>query len=416
MKQKITMLILFIGLNTIAQIKFEKGYFISNDGVKTEGFIKNSDWLDNPTYFIFKKDKNSSASTKSIVNIKEFGIYNESQYVRATVNIDKSSNNSNRLSKKRIAEYIEETLFLKVIVKGPANLYFYQTSKFDGLRLFYNLENDSIIKQLEYKKYEIKVDGKKRIGTNNNYQKQLRDYISCGNLKTNRVRYSRKSLIKYFLNYNKCVDINYTQNEHLSLDKYLENTKLILNFKIKLSANQTTLKANRLIGPQRVINFGAKTNPGFGFETELVLPYNKNKWSLFIDPSYSKYSSSKEYVYNSVPGVGDQKTIANFNYDYIEIPIGLRHYFFLNKNSKIFVNLAYVMDFSSNTKLDNEYFNLVDLENFQADNTISYGLGYSFKNKLSVEIRYSNKELFKNYRYWTSDYKNISFIFGYTIF
>ena len=44
MKKKITMLvILFIGLNTSAQIKFEKGYIITNGGVKTECLIKNED-------------------------------------------------------------------------------------------------------------------------------------------------------------------------------------------------------------------------------------------------------------------------------------------------------------------------------------------------------------------------------------
>ena len=54
MKKIITLIILFIGLNSIAQNKFEKGYFTTIDGNKTECLIKNEDWRQIPSQFQFK--------------------------------------------------------------------------------------------------------------------------------------------------------------------------------------------------------------------------------------------------------------------------------------------------------------------------------------------------------------------------
>ena len=414
MKQKITMIILFIGLNTIAQIKFEKGYFISNDGVKTEGLIKNVDWKNNPTYFIFKEAENSTASTKSITNVKGFKIYNESHYVRATVQIDKSSNDANHLSKKRIAEYVEETLFLKLIVEGPANLYIYKSDKFGGERLFYSLGNDFVIKQLEYKRYETIVGGKIRMGTNNNYQKQLRDYISCGDLKTNRLRYTRSSLAKYFISYNECKDVNYKKNSLATNKNLFKQPKAQFNIKAKISGNFSSLATKNKLS-SREIDFGSKLTPSFGLEAEYILPFNNNKWSMFIEPTFQSFSASKEYVYNSGVGIPNQSTTAHLTYKSFQIPLGIRHYMFLNDNSKLFINLAFAFSFDLDSTLDYEYQALEDLKASGLNNLI-FGIGYSYNNKYSIEFSYSKAQILTDYNYWDAPFKNISITFGYTLF
>lgn len=59
MKLKITILILFIGLTTFAQSTFKKGYYITNDGVKKEGYFMT--FGDNlPNTITFKENLSST--------------------------------------------------------------------------------------------------------------------------------------------------------------------------------------------------------------------------------------------------------------------------------------------------------------------------------------------------------------------
>lgn len=111
MKHKITMLILFIGLSTAAQTKFKKGYFISNDDIKTECFIKSEDWRSNPVEIKYRINEDSKTKKETINSIKEFSIYKVNKFQKFTVNIDRSSDRVGKLSSKRALEYTEETLF-----------------------------------------------------------------------------------------------------------------------------------------------------------------------------------------------------------------------------------------------------------------------------------------------------------------
>ena len=175
MKQKITMLLLFIGLNTIAQIKFEKGYFISNNGIKTECFIKNEDWLNNPSKFLYKTELNSKVLTATIEKVKEFKISNKLYYIRFSVLIDESSSVMGQLSDKRTSDFTQKKLFLKLLVDGKSKLYSY--TKKNLIRYFYKKNNG--VKQLEYKLYNI---SQVQIAKNINYIKQLNDFFPCQNI------------------------------------------------------------------------------------------------------------------------------------------------------------------------------------------------------------------------------------------
>ncbi|MGL6126113.1 MAG: hypothetical protein ACRC05_03280, partial [Chryseobacterium artocarpi] len=60
----------FLSITSIyAQVKYEKGYIINNDNVKTEVLIKNKGWVSNPDSFSYKKDDNAQESTGIPSNI-----------------------------------------------------------------------------------------------------------------------------------------------------------------------------------------------------------------------------------------------------------------------------------------------------------------------------------------------------------
>lgn len=125
---KNTFLLIFLSFTTISlsQIKYEKGYYIDNSNNKVECFIKNMDWFNNPDNINVRLNENGDTKNLSIENIKEFGIYNTSKYVRAKVKMDRSSEIADKISSNRNPIFNEELLFLNVLVKGDATLYLYE--------------------------------------------------------------------------------------------------------------------------------------------------------------------------------------------------------------------------------------------------------------------------------------------------
>ena len=82
MKQTLLVLMTIISFNCYSQIKFEKGYFINNDGERTDCLIKNSDWRNNPMKFQYRLTEDSISKIATIESVKEFGINSFSKYKR----------------------------------------------------------------------------------------------------------------------------------------------------------------------------------------------------------------------------------------------------------------------------------------------------------------------------------------------
>lgn len=122
MKKVLPIFILFIVTKGFAQIKFEKGYFIDNVGDKTECYIKNVGWKYNPVSIDYKLSLDAESKKVDIKYTQEFGFSKGYIFKRAMVQIDRSKRKFDDLSLKRAPEFKTETVFLKLVVKGAANL------------------------------------------------------------------------------------------------------------------------------------------------------------------------------------------------------------------------------------------------------------------------------------------------------
>ena len=192
----------FILFTVSAQITYQKGYFIDNEGAKIEGLIKNIDWRNNPNSINYKGHENDDNQTVSIEEIQEFGIYGFSKYVKADVQLDLSSSNLNNLNYDKNPDFVADTLFLKVLVEGTATLYGYTAKHLT--RYFFKLQN-SEIEPLIFKKYRLEGD---KVRSNNQFKQQLHNSLSCQGLSSiniSGVEYKKKDLEKYFVDYNNCV-------------------------------------------------------------------------------------------------------------------------------------------------------------------------------------------------------------------
>ena len=384
MKKKLLFLLTSIlSFNCYSQIFFESGYYIDNNNEKINCLIKNLDWESNPTEFKYKLSENSELNKKTIKSVKEFGIHNTSKYVRSAVEIDRTSKYVDEFDDEKKAVFQEEELFLKVLVEGKSTLYSYVDGNLT--RYFYSTEKSNI-EQLVFKNY---ITSEYQVGTNNRFRNQLWSNLKCSDIKKNRVKklnYRKSDLVKFFVAYNSC-----TNQEYINFEE--KPKKDLFNLNIRPRLNSSSLLSN-----YRNINIKNELGFGFGIEAEFILPINKNKWSLIIEPTYQSFI--KEETTGNV----------TINYSSIEFHAGVRHYLFLNDISKFFINASFVYDLS----LNNPQINSLDIK---TSYNMAFGLGYKHNDKYSIELRHQiPRQMLRSYISWGAEYKTLSIIFGYSLF
>lgn len=393
-KQLLFLLTAIFSLNCYSQISYEKGYYINNDNQKINCLIRNIDWKNNPIGFEYKLSENGETQNANIKSVKEFGVDNISKHIRSTVNIDRSSENIDELSNDKRPIFKQEELFLKVLVEGKANLYLFEDGNLR--RYFYNKEN-AAIEQLVYKSYKY---SNTQIGKNNKFKNHLWNNLKCSTFKKNKVEkldYKKNDLIDFFVEYNECNNEEYINYEE-------RQKRDLFNLSIRPGVNISTLSIQNSVSSSRDTDFGHELTFRLGVEAEFILPFNKNKWAFIFEPTYQYFKSEANLATQSVEA----------DYKSIELPVGIRHYFFLNENSKIFINGSFIFDLSNDSVIDFE--SGANLE-IKTRNNLSFGLGYKHNDRYSVELRYqTSREILSEFVYWNTDYQTFSVIFGYSIF
>lgn len=405
MKKKLLFIMLLISITTFSQINFENAYFISDSGERIECKIKNFDWKNTPNSFEYKINEGDNPIVKTLSDVQLFEIYNHSKYVKATVKFDQYSNNLNHLSNTRNPNFIEKQSFFKEIVSGNINLYTYTEG--NTVRFYYKIGDDNL-EPLIYKPYELQLGS---LYYNEDYKKQLEKILVCPSISSNEImslKYKEKNLTELITKYNNCNNQN-TKEKLISKkrDKFNINIRPRINFH---SVEYTNLSNNRNVSFDNKIGFG------LGLELEFILPFNNNKWAIILEPTYLSYKSEKSIESNEVVG---GKYILNINYKALEIPFGLRHYMFLNENSKLFIDGQVVYNVNLNSSFDIKRVDGSELNSFSNNSSANFqlGFGYNYKNKYGVQVKFfTNKDITKSHLLQNSEYKSISLIFSYNIF
>jgi hypothetical protein len=368
-KQIITLLFFISTILVYGQVQFEQGYIINNNGDKISCFIKNVESFRTPSKIEYKLNLSDQETlTGNLENIKEFGIPEKFKYKRQTVELDTEGN---KITTQRNPVFESKTVFLKVLIEGQASLYSY----FDGetRSFFYTLENKGIHspKTLVYKEFITFQD---TFSKNESFKQELMNYLICENLTQNdfiKVEYFESSILPLFIKYNSCIGGNF--------EVFEEKRKGIFNLKIAPRIAFNSFFSGLKNDTRRDADFGKKTQFNFGIELEYIMSFNSNKWSIFFDPNY-------QYFKEEGIETGYQNVTASINYSSIELPIGIRHYIFLNNTSKIFINLGFIVDLVLNN--DFEYTSTSGGQiSITSSPNFAFGLGYNWNNKFDIEIR-----------------------------
>lgn len=389
--KKYLYLLIFFSFTSYGQILFEKGYFINNKGEKTNCLIKNIDWNESPTKFSYKKTEKGSKKSADISTVKEFGIYNTSKYLRFEIDIDNSSSESNKLSDVKDPDFNKTPYFLKALVEGKPSLYLLKVN--NKYLYFIKTEEGAIERLIQesffYTKENIVIE-------DNTYRDQLElalknDAIKSYNLKN--LGYNKKELVKIFVTHNKGENVEYK-------DFDTNKKKKLFHLSILSGGSYSTLSLSLFNArTSENANFDSKTGVFIGLESELVLPFNNNTWSVLIEPSYHSYKSIAD---------------ANYSIEYkrIELAMGFRYSLFFNEKSKIYINSHYITNIDFSSRLNSPDHDIKP----QVPGNFTIGTGYFFRN-YRIGARYDfTRTLLAEQVYWTSDFNKFSIILGYTIF
>lgn len=387
MKKLTSVLFLLFPFICFSQINFENGYFIKNDNSKINCKIKNVDWKNNPIDFEYKLENEEIAKKISISEVKEFMVSDNQYFKRFDVEIDRSNKNINTLNDQKEPIWSKETVFLKILSEGKLNLYVYNDI---GTKFFFYSSNDhENAMQLVFKEYLISND---QIANNNFYKQQIALLMADENFPMenfSNLVYKQDKILNLFEKYNKIKNPE-------KVNIYVENNKSKINLKLIAGVNFAKSEYD-VIGKRGETE--AKSVLKIGFEFEYNLAFNKNKWSVFLEPNFQSYKA-----------IGQNYSKLSLDYKFIEIPIGVRHYLFLGESnkSKIFIDGGYAPGFMMNSKFEaaNQKIDMVNSGN------IFFGVGYSYS-RYSIEFRHNFSRNLIDYVYWQSEYKSSGITAGY---
>src|SRR6185312_629172 len=363
MKPFVTLLALTLA-STIcsAQIDFQPGYYILNNGARVNCLVKDYEWAANPTAITCKRASGGPAVTIGMDSLLEFSVGN-AKYVRFDVDVETSGSTIEQMSDSPAPAFQHERVLLKVLVEGRASLYVYARRR--SARYFYRLNNESS-RPLVYKEY---LGEDQVVHANPEYLKVLNDSINCTAANApdpTTVRYGTKPLVRYFVAYNKCVNSAVT-------DYYAKAVKTALHVNIRAGIDMATITT---ADNATTFSYGKRASLRVGAEAELILPFNRNKWSVVLGADYRSYHSFPSDAYFPV----DYKAVQGL--------AGVRYYLFLTHQLKLYLSGLMGANFNLNSNLaeGRPYFRLATALG------PAFGAGLQYAKRFSVGIQYQPQE------------------------
>lgn len=398
MKKLFTFLLFIVAAQTFGQVKYEKGYLVDNDGKRMECLIKNREWQSNPTEFTYKPGNSGTAQTGDVNSVREFGIYNYYKFVAADVKIDRSVNPKTSITTDKEPLWKQEKLFLKVLEEGKANLYVYEGPGFQ--RFFYSVDKNPI-SQLVYKEYKVDMSLVKNTTFRQQIWKDLPN-LEVGMDKVKFMNYTANELENYFQSYNKKVGDATTEIIPKERTSYLT---LKLTPGVNFNSGSMSLPVT---GSSQAKEMTYEGNQGlrFGLEAEWLFAYKKYKWAVLFEPTFQSYKSE------STPEEG------TIDYSSVEFPIGIRYYYQLGYQTRLYLNGFYVPRFAMNFDSNVNYIpdtNVPKSFDVKASGNMAFGGGVDYK-KFSMEARYYTDRNLSDQPYLDPTYSRFSIILGYKIF
>ena len=375
-----------IAMAAQAQIDFQPGYYIRNDGTKVSCLIKDRGWRNNPKNIVCKTSPDAAPVTIGQESITEFSVGN-AKYQRFSIDVDTSAQGLEDLGRSWLSQFRHETAILRVLVEGKATLFVYRNG--DRTKFYFKL-NTATPQPLIFKQYMS--DGGS-IATNLGYITQLSDSLTCSSSNLpdpTTLRYEEKGFVRYFIAYNACMKSPYT-------DYWAKTGKTAVHLFIKPGLDLSDAKlTDNSSASAHSYDFGSQPSFRIAAELEIVLPFNRNKWALVFEPAYLSYS-------------GKTSSGSHLDYKAVQALLGARYFLIVAGPSKLYLTGSIYADFPTNT-------NLIygsDAIQFSTHFGASFSAGYRLHDRFGIELKYSiPRGLLDNYYYLRATLNTTSLTFS----
>lgn len=381
----------------MAQIKFTPGYIVNNKDEKKACLLLNAGVQHTGENYFYKVHKDSAQVKVDLKRIKAFGVDGGSRFIRKKVQLDISGNQIKQVKDTlNHADWNEGHVFLQeMIASEVASLYYF---RYEGREFFFYKKGDSPITNLIYKKYEVGVSSQitTQVLLDNRYKQQLGQNLPCS-MKISRLSYTRPSLMRYFKTY---ID---EQSEEIETESREQKSKIKVQLAILANNTSFALEETKTL---RNYNAGSEMSFGGGIAIEYLFPFNRNKWGLFAEGNYVVTSFSYASNLNTFK--------YNLDYNFVELPFGLIHYFNVTEDFRLFVKAGMCATFISddNFSVGNSDFN----RGTTSSTSVIAGFGINYK-RLSAEFKYyTTSDIVQNDQIYNSDFKQNTFRIAYDLF
>ncbi|UMY65479.1 MULTISPECIES: hypothetical protein [unclassified Flavobacterium] len=386
-----------------AQVRYEPGYFIDNNGKRTDCLVRDIGWFYSPKKMDYKLTETDESKTIGMEELRAFSV-GVTKFERYTVDIDVSGSSAQTLSTEKQPKWEKQTVFLKVVIEGETTLYSYTTSSTQ--RFFYAKKGETPV-QLVYKEY-LKEDNS--IGANNFFRQQL--FLLAGSPASDKktiekLNYTEKSLSAFFLSLQPQAVTATATVDRRSAGK--------TNWQLRLKAGVSFAQLKGSDYNKTFSFSAAAVVPVVAFDAQYTLPLGRNKWSLFVSPNFERINQDNDYTHQA-------KTVrVNSHLNRLQLPLGMRHHFFFTQTDAVFIGgqLNFNIPFRSSLAVDAPG-SVPDLNRsaIAVGKTISFGLGAGCTiRKWSFEARYETpNKISRLWEDWNIDYSGFRLLLGYRIF
>jgi hypothetical protein len=397
---------IFLFLNLSFSQKFEKGYFIENNGNKVECFLDKKYQFYSPDIVKYKLLENDNIKEIGLNSIKELSIYNKVIYYKFNVELEVSGVGIEDLNNEKKLNTITKNVLLELVEDGKIKLFVYN---FDYKSCFYLLkEGESVPELLDYKKYR---SGEQfvAVSENNDYRNEIYNFVKDANISAaelENIEYEEDDLQKVIKRYNEF------NNNSLSLNiKKSKSSKL--NIKPRLSILNSSVEYQNLINSSfnSKSKFDSKVGLGFGIDLELETISN---FSVFLSPIFSSYTNTSTQTIYGVSS-NDRVIETKVDYKFIRNLIGVRKYFELKNKKEIYLGANLIFDYVLNSETLQVFH--PDLINLNSNFQLGLNLGFDINKRYYIEFNYDlPKNLSSNTTGRETKYNNISFSVMYNLF
>lgn len=382
---KSVLLYLFIlaGLSSNAQTNYKPGYFINREGKRMNCFIRTDDLNRTPTSFFYKASQTSPVKMVKAAQVKRVEVTDGVAYEWQKIFTMPSDYRTE----------LDDSLFLKLIVKGDAELYAFEG--FEKTIFFFSkgTETSRLLPPPDSGSDEKR------------FVQILKDSLNCDNLIESdftTLEYTSKKLMTLFIRYNVCKKTSYFKIETKKERDYF-NVYLKPGISLR-SLNIAYINNNNPYSTQ----YGVRPSFTFGLEGELMINHIKNQLSFLAGAEFISYSASEN----------EGSVASKVDFSSVEIPIGLRQYLQLSPTSKVYLNVFYLVNLSFNSEVNfNSSEQQIHFDLNQYLFSYTAGLGYSYNNRWNAELRYYFPlEFFPREIYWQSNLSGVTLTIGYNLF